>query len=76
MFVGEQQGLTLLTPSFNIDGTKAESALVRVKPETQKRKKHAPPTSTQPSPLDAEAQLDLLLEKHRNKTEALEDRQR
>ena len=76
MFVGEQQGLTLLTPNFNLDGTKADSTLARVKPEAQKRRKHAPPTSTQTAPLDADAQLDLLLEKHRKETETSEDRQR
>ena len=76
MFVGEQQGLNpQLCPSFNVDGAKAETALVRVKPDSLKRKKHAPPVSTTPAPLNADALLDLALEKHRNETEAPKDRQ-
>ena len=76
MFVSEQLGLNLqLSPSFNIDGTKAETTLVRMKPEPPKRKKHAPPASTAPASLNADALLDLALEKHRNDIEAPKDRQ-
>ena len=77
MFVGEQQGLNLfLSPSFNIDGTKAETtALVGMKPETMKRKKHAPPVSTGTAQLNAEALLDLALEKHRSESGTSKDRQ-
>ena len=77
MFVGEQQGLNpLLSPSFNVDGTKVETTtLVGMKPETMKRKKHAPPATTAPAQPNAEALLDLALEKHRNESEASKDRQ-
>ena len=77
MFGGEQQGLNpQLNLSFNVDGTKAETTtLIRTKPETVKRKKHAPPVNTAQAPLNADALLDLALEKHQEESEALKDRQ-
>ena len=76
MFVSEPPGANLqLSPSFNIDGTKAETALVRPTLEPPRRRKHAPPASTTPTSLNADALLDLALEKHRNDNEAPKDRQ-
>ena len=78
MFVGDQRSLNpQLSPNFNVDGSKAEvTTMVRTKPETTKRKKHLTLSSSvnQP-PLNADALLDLALDRHYSGAGASKDRQ-
>ena len=76
MFVGGELGTNpQLSRNFNVDGTKAETALVRSKPDSPKKKELAPPTGTMLATPNADMLLDQALEEHRAKTEALKDRQ-
>ena len=77
MFVGgELNQILLLSRSFNLDGTKAEVALVRPKVSSPNKKKDAaPPTETVAATPSADELFDRALEEHRARTEEAKNRQ-